>query len=156
MAPCGIFLMLEEVTDGKQRETLLRATAGGVPHATVAYTGDNVAAAVLEDLARSISESIKGKTFTVVDATVNTFTPDGGEQRSDVLLRFDEGGNALIFGMRKRVEEACGQDKLYDMPCSHSTRNICSTPEEADAIIARDVEPLLPRRVRVTAVLTDC
>jgi hypothetical protein len=148
----GIYLIVWENTPVR----LLKATKGGYPHITVAYTGKRLTLDELKGPAKRIFDENVMKPVTLCNAYVNSFTVEKtGKERHDVLLD-------LSADDKKMVEEA--RDVLrnkfpkrhenFSMHNPHVTAKIFETREEAEEYAAL-INSDLPLPVTITGVTID-
>ena len=67
----------------KIREAVLKTTAGGYPHITVAYTGTGLSAAELFTAGCRLVSKVVMKEVTIDQVKLNSFTPKDKKMRHD-------------------------------------------------------------------------
>lgn len=93
----GLFVI---VWDEKQRDQtqVLRATRGGWPHITLAYTGKELTVPELSSLAVFVWPHV-GRSIVLQEAYVNSFEMNDGRIRHDVLMRVNDAELEKIRGI---------------------------------------------------------
>jgi len=148
----GLYLLVWD--DFKPFNRVLKATKGGWPHITVAYTGKNVSVSALKEFSTAMMDTWLMRKVTIEQAYVNSFQYDSGEWRHDCLLRVDAETTADVEVTRKVLRTAFENADTFSMHDPHVTVGIHSSVENAQQQVDQ-VNRLLPITVTVTGVAID-
>jgi hypothetical protein len=148
----GIFLIVWNDTD-KDKCAVLKPTKGGYPHITVAYTGKNLSQEALVSLSTEIFSEWALKNVTLKRAYVNSFKPENGPTRHDVLIEIGE--MQAVEDTRTRYLRGLSNHNKFSMNAPHVTHAIYSDLAEAENTVEQLNKFCLPLIVHVTGVSID-
>ena len=158
MSASGIFLVVRDIHHPEGTEQALQPTTGGYPHITVAYTGDSVTAEDMRRFTADAYSSLVSHHVSLSTIRINTFTPEGGTERHDVLLDVDKEHcdfNSKVQAVRERLtNRLIGSQTKPIMRDLHVTAKICGNRFEA-AEYARELANRMPITVEVTGITVD-
>lgn len=149
----GIYLIVWDET-GKEKSPVLKATKGGYPHITLAYTGDHMDTQDLSFTASKVILDVAQLEITLTKAYVNSFQPKDAPFRHDVLIEIAE--EALIEQIRQvRLKASFPKSDLFSMRKPHVTHGIFDNVDDAQATVKLLNEHHLPLKVKITGVTID-
>lgn len=150
----GIYLVVWDPV-ARHESRVLKATRGGYPHITVAYTKNHLSwDALVRTAGRFMVYAGANVRLTISHATVNSFQDKPDHTRHDVLLMLDEKSAASVETMRGLLHTLDDWEKLV-MRTPHVTHGTYETEAEAQAAAALLNEQLLPLEVVITGVTVE-
>ena len=149
----GIYLVVWD-NKNKDKSPLLRATKGGWPHITLAYTGKHLHLLELTKVANLAFNTWVNTCITITDAYVNSFSLDNGNVRHDVLLNIAE-IDAIELSREAFLKSRFKNHGKFSMHKPHITHMICETLKEAELVAKQINQNEVPFTVKVTGVTID-
>lgn len=149
----GIYLI---VWDEKKQDKsdVLFSTKGGYPHVTIAYTGKELSANVLKQIAAQIFQEYALENITLERAEVNSFQPEKGPMRHDVLLITNK--IVEIEQTREKwLRSKFANHDRFHMGKPHVTFGIYENKEKAEEAAQYLNQNILPYNVCFTGVTID-
>jgi hypothetical protein len=149
----GIYLIVWD-EQHKEKSPVLKATKGGYPHITLAYTGDELKREQLIKTAGEVLAEWGLKKVTLQKAYVNSFSDHPNHMRHDVLVEVLDKESIEASRIRYLKDVYQNSDK-FAMRNPHVTYGIYESLGEATEIARKLNEGKLPYHVLVTGVTID-
>lgn len=154
----GVYLIVEDKESKNGHDEVLKATSGGNPHLTIAWTRKIIGRERLAEHGAVVLREFVGNddwsAVALINAYVSSYTPEsGGPERHDVLIDVDDKVKERIEFFRDQEFRSQYEDHdKFSMRDPHVTCGRFATKELAEKRVYELNSSLLPRIVKITGV----